>query len=53
MIVGLMISRIFSMMVDGPPNAAALVLFSFEIVVTAASIFALRSPTTATQLQTA
>ena len=48
---GLLFSRSLSIVIDGPPNAAALVLLSLEVVMTIVSMLALRSPTETAQLQ--
>ena len=51
--IGLVSGRILSIVINGAPNAAALVLLSIEVSMTLVSIFALRTPAETTQLQTA
>lgn len=49
--IGLVSGRILSIVINGAPNAAALVLLSLEVVMTIVSMLALRSPTETAQLQ--
>ena len=51
--LGLMIGRIVGMVVDGPPNIAALVLLTIEIATVLASALALRTSPAPAQLQAA